>query len=562
MSANDGSEHTLADPAERWRSTVVLGDGSTALIRPIRPDDAPDLAAFHERQSYESNYRRYFSAKPTLTAAELKRFTEVDFIDRAAFVIEDHGEFIAWASYDRWTNRSDAEVAFQVDDNNQGRGIATLLLEHLAAVAHENDINRFTAQTLGDNRAMLAVFSKAGWPVQRRFESGVIDIDFPLDPTSEFIDSVERREQRADSRAIARLLLPSSIAVVGASDTPDSIGGAIWSNVTRIDSIPVYAVNPHHTTIGGQQTYARVSDIDGDVGLALIAVPPSQLDAVIDDCIDKRVRGAVVITVVDHGEVSVSEMVERARRNGLRIIGPGSMGIASTRDDVGIQAALAHVTLPSGRVAISMQSGTLGSSLLDLANRLQLGLSWFVSLGAKRDVSANDLLQFWEDDDATQVIALYTESLGNPRKFARIARRVSRHKPIVAVRTGAAMLGNATAVLFRQTGVIEVPTVAAMLDTARVFATQPPLEGRNIAVISNSRSPEVLARATLDAAGLVAVDPPRQLDWNGSIDDYDHAIRQALNDESIHGVLVIHAPPVAGARCLRANRCLVTMATR
>ena len=179
---------------------MVLGDGSTAVLRPIRPTDAAALEAFHLRQSPDSRYYRYFSPKPELSDAELERFTTVDFVDRAAFVIEEHGEFIAWASYERWKNRGDAEVAFMVDDRHRGKGIATLLLEHLAAVARENGIEQFTAQTLADNRGMLAVFAKAGWPLHRRFDSGVIDVDFPLVDTSEFIDSVERREQRADSR--------------------------------------------------------------------------------------------------------------------------------------------------------------------------------------------------------------------------------------------------------------------------------------------------------------------------------------------------------------------------
>jgi RimJ/RimL family protein N-acetyltransferase len=213
------------DITERWTSTVVLGDGTSALIRPIRPDDADALAAFHLRQSAESRYRRYFSPKPELTRTELDRFSTVDFVDRAAFVVEERGDFVAWASYERWNNRDDAEVAFMVDDDHHGKGIATLLLEHLAAVARSNGIERFTAQTLGDNRGMLVVFAKAGWPVHRRFDSGVVDIEFSLADTTAYIDSVERREQRADSRAMARLLLATSIAVIGASEDELTIGG-------------------------------------------------------------------------------------------------------------------------------------------------------------------------------------------------------------------------------------------------------------------------------------------------------------------------------------------------
>ena len=536
----------VAAENERWTSTVVLGDGNTAAIRPITPADAPALADFHLRQSPDSRYLRFFSPKPELSDKELAHFTNVDFVDRVAFVVEEHGEFIAWASYERLKNREDAEVAFMVDGEHYGKGIATLLLEHLAAVARHNGITRFTAQTLGDNRGMLAVFSKAGWLVHRRFESGVIDIDFTLEDSSEFIDSVERREQRADSRAVAHLLLPSSIAVIGASNRQGSIGEMLWRNVNAAARCPVYAVNPSDQ-IPGARSYSSLSEISDEVGLAVIAVPAAALTAAIEDCIDKRVRGAVVITAVDHSDIDTTALVAHARRNGLRIIGPASMGVASPRPEVTLQAALVHVTLPPGNVAVSMQSGTLGSSLLRLADSLQLGLSWFVSLGDKCDLSANDLLQFWEDDDATEVIAVYTESLGNPRKLARIARRVSTRKPIVSVRTGAALVGIGNDALYQQTGVIEVPTVAALLDTVRVFATQPLMGGNRVAVLSNARSPEVLATATLTAAGLVIVDSPKALDWRSDAAAYSSAITAALGDENVDAVFVVHAPPVADA---------------
>ena len=531
------------DPGHQWTSTVVLGDGSTALLRPIRPEDAPALQAFHQAQSSDSRYYRYFSPKPELSEAELTRFTTVDFVDRAAFVVEDRGQFIGWASYERWKNRGDAEVAFQVDDAHHGKGVATLLLEHLAAVASENGIEQFTAQTLADNRGMLAVFAKAGWPLHRRFDSGVIDVDFPLVDTDEFIDSVERREQRADSRAIARLLMPSSIAVIGASDVPDSVGDALWRHVSATPRCPVFAVNPQKPSIHGVATFASVVDIPDEVGLAVIAVPPSELRRTIDQCIEKRVRGAVVVTIAD-ADTDVDELVAHARINGLRLIGPGSMGVASPRLDTSIQAALVDVRLPAGGVAVSMQSGTLGSSLLRLAANLRLGLSWFVSLGDKRDVSANDLLQFWEDDEATRVVALYTESLGNPKKFARIARRVSSKRPVVVVRTGAALIGTANDALYRQTGVIEVPTVPALLDTARVFACQPLMAGDRVAIVSNSRSPEVSASATLGAAGLAVAPPSGTLDWRSTADDYERVLGETLASERVDAAIVIHAPPV------------------
>ncbi len=534
-------------PDERWASNVVLGDGETVHVRPIRPGDAPALAAFHERQSAESIYRRYFSPHPHLSDAELVHFTDVDMVDRVALVVERFGELVAWASYERWAGRDDADAAFMVDDGLHGKGIATLLLEHLAAIARANGIVRFTAEVLAENRAMLAVFNRAGWPVERRFESGVIDLDFALDETEEFLDSVERREQRADSRSIARLLLPRTIAVVGASDEPGSVGDALWRHVNASATGAVFAVNPRHATVGGRQSWPSLQAVPADVSLAVVCVPAEQLPAVVEDCIAAHARGAVIITSTEGTSIDVDELVSRARRFGVRLIGPGSMGIASSNPAIGLQASLVPVAMPRGGVAVSLQSGSLGASVLRLADDLEMGMSWFVSLGDKSDVSGNDLLQFWEDDETTRVVAMYTESFGNPRKFVRIARRVSRNRPIVAVRTGAAAIGPSGGALYRQAGLIEVPTVAAMLDTARVLATQPVMDGDRVAIVTNARSPGVLAEAALATAGLEAVPSPVPLDWRATPQDYLAAIGAALASEAVDGVMVIHAPPLAAA---------------
>ncbi|MEM9747356.1 MAG: GNAT family N-acetyltransferase [Actinomycetota bacterium] len=548
-----------ATEGSHWTSTVVLGDGETAVIRPLTPDDRPALLAFHERQSSESQYRRFFSPKPTLSDKELAHFTDVDMVDRAALAVEIRGEFIAWASYERYAGRDDAEAAFMVDDEHSGRGIATLLLEHLAAIARSHDVERFTAEVLAENRGMLAVFAKAGWPLQRRFESGVIDLDWELATTDDFLDSVERREQRADSRAVARIFFPRAVAVVGASDRAHSVGRLLWDHVRDSVDVPVYPVNPRLEDLDGHRCYGDVGDLPDDVSLALIAVPTKALDSTIDACIEKRMRGAVIVTAAhDDGPegdaaVDVPALVTRARRNGLRIIGPSSMGVASLHDASRLQAALVDVTLDPGGVAISMQSGTLGASVLRRAQAIGLGVSWFVSLGDKSDVSANDLLQFWEDDENTRVVAIYTETLGNPRKFQRIARRVSRERPIVAVRTGAAARHDEFTALDQSAGLIEVPTVAALLDTCRVLSCQPVLRGPRVAVISNSPSPTTLTVAALEAAGLepVSVDVP--LDWRSDGEAYGRAIAAARADDGVDGIIVVYAPPIPAFQAVVAG---------
>lgn len=547
----DEGDQVDADIESRWATTVVLGDGESAFIRPLVASDREALRLFHERQSSESIYRRYFSPKPTLTDRELTHFTEVDMVDRAALLVELHGEFVAWASYERWAGRNEAEAAFMVDDDHHGRGIATLLLEHLAAVARSNGIARFTAEVMGENRGMLAVFAKAGWPLQRRFESGVVDLDWELAATDEFLDSVERREQRADSRAIARILLPRAVAVVGASDRPDTIGNLLWNHVRQSVSVPVYPVNPRLEDLDGRRCYGSVDDVPDDSSLAIIAVPSRHLESTIDGCIAKRMRGAVVVTALEDDTsepaLDVDRLVARARRNGLRIIGPSSMGVASLHDGAAIQASLVDVTLPAGRVAISMQSGTLGASVLRRARDLDLGLSWFVSLGDKSDVSANDLLQFWEDDANTRVIALYTETFGNPRKFARIARRVSRTRPIVAVEVGSAASEPAGGALHRESGIIQVPTVHSLLDACRVLADQPVMRGPAVAVIANSPSPRTLAESALRANGLTPLPGDTHLDWRSTPPDFEDAIARALGRADIDAVFVVYAPPIPAA---------------
>ncbi len=548
MSPSDPPTPPTGSVQSKWATSVVLGSGDTAYIRPLTTDDKAALAEFHERQSPESIYRRFFSPKPTLSERELEHFTNIDMVDRAAMAVELQDQFVAWASYERWPGRNEAEAAFMVDDEFQGRGIATLLLEHLAAVAMSNGIERFTAEVLGDNRGMLAVFSKAGWPLKRRFDSGVVDLDWDLASTDEFLDSVERREQRADSRAVARLLIPRAIAVIGASDRADSVGAALWTNVIGSATVPVYPVNPKHAEVGGHRCYASVTDLPDDVSLAIVAVPRDALDTTIDACIAKRMRGAIIVTDIDgtssdHGPpVDLDALVARSRRNGLRIIGPSSMGAAALRADAPMQAALVEVILPVGHVAISMQSGSLGGAVLRHARDIGLGLSWFVSLGDKGDVSSNDLLQFWDDDDGTRVIAMYTESFGNPRKFARIARRVSHRRPIVAVRTGAAADGALGSAIFQQAGVIEVPTVHALLDTARVLASQPILRGPRIRVITNSRSPATLASAALSGAGLVPSIHRLSVESGPGL--FRDAIAQAMATSDADGVMVIYAPAV------------------
>lgn len=540
------------DDDSPWVAEVVLADGGPVHVRPVRPDDLDRYEAFHQRQSNDAMYYRFFSARPKFSRRELERLVTVDMVDRATLVVFDGDDMIAVANYDRWPGRDDAEVAFLVDDGHHGRGVATMLLEHLAAVARSNGIERFTAEVLADNRPMLSVFLKAGWPVQRAFDSGVIDLVFPLDTTPQLIESIERREQLADARSLARLLFPRGVAVVGASDSPGSPGWALLRNLLA-SGFPgaVYPVNPHRDHVASVASFARVSDISGPVDLALIAVPAETLAGVLADCASKGVRGVVITSTVPGSatEPMTPDLVRFARRNGMRLIGPGSMGLLVT-GAAPLHAHLARdradrgpVPVRAGGVAISLQSGPLGASVLEMANRLDIGVSLFVSLGDKADVSGNDLLQYVEDDTTTTVVAMYTESFGNPRKFARIARRVARRTPVVAVCAGGASDTAVTEALFRQAGVIPVPTVRDLLDTARVFATQPVPRGARVTVITNAASPAVLALDALHREGLITT--VTDLGWQATPHHVAQAVVAAAANDTADAVMVIHAPPVA-----------------
>lgn len=508
---------------ERWRADVALMDGGVVRVRPIEPSDAPGLEAFHAGLSDESRYLRFFSPHPRLSEREVERFTRVDMVDRVALVAELEGQLVAVGRFDRRPGGEDAEVAFVVSDSQQGRGIATVLLEHLAAMARERGITRFTAEVLPHNRAMLNVFSAVGFIGTRTFDDGVMHVEMSIGRAGDAAEAVADREHVAEARSVSRLLLPSSIAVIGASRTPGTVGNALLVNLVAGGFPgPLFAVNPRAEEIAGVPCHPRVSAIPGPVDLAVIALRPDQVLAAVDECGEKGMGGVVVVSAGfaetgGDGAVLQQELVRRVRFYGMRLIGPNCLGVVNTAPGVSMNATFADVPVRHGRAGFMAQSGALGIAFLAEAARSGLGVSTFVSAGNKADVSGNDMLQFWEDDPQTAVVLLYLESFGNPRKFARIARRVSRRKPIVALKSGRSSIGQQAArshtaalaspdssvdALFQQAGVIRVDTLGQMLDTARVAATCPTPRGPRLAIVGNSGGPAIMAADAAEGAGL------------------------------------------------------------
>ena len=583
-SGRRGSLAAVPEYPKRWENDVVLADGGTVRLRPVRPDDAAALLALYEQLSDASMYRRFFSPVSAGKAAELEHIANVDYADRMTMVAQLDDELVAIARYDR-VDSEQAEVAFTVRDDQQGRGLGTLLLEHLAVVARANDIRRFRADTLIDNFPMLGVFTEAGWHTTQQFSDGAIRVEFDIAPTFESLSAVEARESRAEAVSVQRLLAPRSIAVIGASRRHGTIGHEVFRNLLAFDfQGPVYPVNPASDSVGGVRAYASVVDVPDDVDLAVVVVPAAHVPAVVEECAAKRVHGLVVITagfaeVGAEGKASQRQVLATVRRHGMRMIGPNCLGVVNTDPAVRMNATFAPTTPLPGPVAFSSQSGGLGIELMARAGALGLGVSHFVSVGNKADVSGNDLLQYWENDANTDVILLYLESFGNPRKFARLARRVSRVKPIIAVKSGRTLAGSRAAsshtaalaspdvavdALFRQAGVIRVDTLEELLDTAEVASHQPLPPGRRVAIVSNAGGPGILAADACAGAGLevselslstqerlrsfvardASVRNPVDLVAGATAAEYERALRAVLDDDAIDAVLAIFVPPL------------------
>jgi acyl-CoA synthetase (NDP forming)/RimJ/RimL family protein N-acetyltransferase len=550
------------DYPAHWEADVLLLDGSPARLRPIQPDDADLLVAFYSRVSAESKYFRFFTPYPTLSDRDVERFTHVDYADRVAFVVTVGPKMIAVGRYDR-LDSTEAEVAFLVEDAHQGRGLAQLLLEHLAQAGRERGLTRFVAEVLPDNDRMIQTLRDAGYHVAGDVSDGVMRFEFSIQPTDTAVGVMRSREHRAEAQSMARFLQAGSVAIIGASRRHDSVGATLVRNLVLGGFTGrVYVVNPAATAVAGMPAYANVADIPGDVDLAIVAVPAEAVQDVVLDCAAKGVHGVVVITsgfaeTGLEGRRRQRRLVGLARSYGVRLVGPNCLGVINTDPDISLNASLSPVIPPGGRVGFFCQSGALGVAILENVARRGLGISTFVSAGNRADVSGNDLLQFWEEDDSTEVILLYLESIGNPRKFSRIARRVGRTKPVVAVKSGRTTQGvpmgdptrsrvvpsAAVDAMFRQAGVIQVDTLDEMFDVAQLLAHQPLPMGPRVAVVGNSDALGLLAADSAVAAGLV-VEKSVSLGADASAQAFESALDEAIDSPDVDAVIAVFIPPL------------------
>ncbi|MFE5037006.1 GNAT family N-acetyltransferase [Streptomyces sp. NPDC056683] len=575
---------TPADPQDRpeypshWEADVVLRDGGTARVRPITVDDAERLVSFYEQVSDESKYYRFFAPYPRLSAKDVHRFTHHDFVDRVGLAATIGGEFIATVRYDRIgpggtpasAPADEAEVAFLVQDAHQGRGVASALLEHIAAVARERGIRRFAAEVLPANTKMIKVFMDAGYTQKRSFEDGVVRLEFDLEPTDRSLAVQRAREQRAEARSVRRLLAPGSVVVIGVGRTPGGVGRSVLGNLRDAGFTGrLHAVNRAFPDdlkeVDGVPAHRSVRDIDGPVDLAVVAVPAEHVPDVVTECGEHGVQGLVVLAAGyaesgPDGRERQRALVRQARTYGMRIIGPNAFGIINTADGVRLNASLAPEMPRPGRIGLFAQSGAIGIALLSRLHRRgggvtgTTGVSTFVSSGNRADVSGNDVLQYWYDDPETDVVLMYLESIGNPRKFTRLARRTGTAKPLVVVQgAGQAPPGHAVratrlphatvSALLRQAGVIRVDTITELVDAGLLLARQPLPAGPRVAILGNSES---LGLLTYDRCLAEGLRPARPLDLTtrASAADFHRALSRALADDSCDAVVVTAIPTI------------------
>jgi acyl-CoA synthetase (NDP forming)/RimJ/RimL family protein N-acetyltransferase len=556
------STPTPRDYPEHWEADVLLRDGRTAHLRPIVPEDAEGLVEFYAQVSEQSKYLRFFAPMPNLSERDVLRFTNVDYRDRVAFVMTVAQKIIAVGRYDT-IEPGKAEVAFLVQDAHQGRGIGQLLLEHLGQAGRERGIERFVAEVLPDNRRMMQVFREQGYQVTGGWDEGVMHLEFDIDPTETSIGVIAAREHRSEAASIAAFLNAKNVAVIGASRRSDTIGAALVRNLVLGDYAGrVYVVNPAADAVAGMPAYSSVNEVPGDVDVAIVAVPAEAVQDVVLDCAAKGVHGLIVISsgfaeTGEEGRKRQRKLVGLARSYGLRLIGPNCLGVINTAADVSLNASLAPMMPSRGRAGFFCQSGALGTAILEKVRGRGLGLSTFVSAGNRADVSGNDLLQYWEEDDATEVILLYLESIGNPRKFSRIARRVSRVKPVIAVRSGRTTQGvpmghavrhiaappAAVDAMFRQAGIIQVDTLDEMFDVAQLLAHQPLPLGSRVAIVGNSDALGLLAVDAAVASGLT-VTSATALGADATAEDFEDALDAAIDDRHVDAVVAVYIPPL------------------
>lgn len=581
------SEIDIEYPSQ-YETEVLLKDGSRMMMRPIRRADTEQWLTFVSKLSLRTKYLRFHHV-PALSPEDAIRFCTVDYRNTFAFVAEvlreQRRDIVAIGRYYRLPNKYSAEVAFVIEDAYQGRGIGTKLMEWLANVARDNSITTFEAEVLAENEEMMTVFRDYGFHITSELEEGAYHVAFPIARTRRVMRKEEERERISTLVSLRSILSPRSVAVIGASRKPGTIGQLIFQCIMQNGfSGVVYPVNPNAEAVMSVKAYPSVLDVPGDIDLAVIVVPAQLVTKVADECGRKGVRSIIVISAGFKERGAEGATRERELRyvtlgHGMRLVGPNCMGVINTDPAIKLNASFSPVYLPQGNVAFLSHSGAMGLAILDYASNLNMGISSFVSVGNRADISSNDLLQYWEQDPATRVILLYLESFGNPHKFSRIARRVSASKPIVAIKSGSTPAGSraasshtgalatsevASEALFQQAGIIRINTMEELFDVAALLSNQPVPKGRRVVIVTNGGGPGILAADACEHHGLILSEfsaetiselrsvIKRDIALNNPIDmtagatggEFEGVLKVLADDRDCDAVIVIFIPPI------------------
>ncbi len=570
---------------------VILRDGSTVRLRPPLAEEVTPVIEFLRNLSPES-YTQRFHGAATIDASLLEGMVDCDWLEQGALIATRAGaegeEVVALGSYDRLRQRDRAEVSFVVADHLQGHGLGTQVFNQLVARASAVGIRSFVALVKADNMKALEMLSLSGFSLHRELDSGIVEMEISLAPTEHLLEWVGARDHEAVTASLRPFFLPRSVAIIGASAREGSTGGDLFRNILHAGfKGVVYPVNSSATPVAGVRAYSSIDEIEDSVDLAIVCTPAQVVLDVVDDALRKGVRAIAVISA-GFAEVGVDgqdlqeELLALVRMHGGRLLGPNILGIASAAPRLNATFGAVEPPFPFGRLALSSQSGALGVALLDAARARGLGVSSFVSVGNTADVSPNDLLEWWEDDETTDLILLYLESFGNPKKFARIARRVARQKPILALKSGRSTAGiraasshtaalasseTATAALFHQAGVIRAETFAELLETARLIAGQPLPSGNRVAVVTNAGGLAVICADACESVGLslpelteesqqklrkllakeATVRNPVDMLGTATGDVFTEAIRIVLADARVDALIVLSIPMAAAS---------------
>ncbi len=582
------TEKSSAANLDKYTQAIALKDGSMIYLRVIRPDDEEKIISFVSRLSSQSIYLRFHYVLTSLSKEEAHLYTHLDY-DNTFAVVAVQGEgpeekIIGVGRYWRLPSANKAEIAFVVEDTYQGKGIGTHLLELLASAAKERGIDIFEIETIPENTNMTSVLKESGFELINRIpESHGERIIYSITPTPLVTKKTAEREKIASIASIGKFMTPKSIAVVGASNKP-GIGNAFVKNLIEsgYNGI-IYPINPKQEVVSSIKTYPSVLDVPGSIDLAIIVVSAERIQPLVEECGRKGVKSLLVITagfseMGGEGVEREKKLVKTARAYGMRIIGPNCLGILNTDPQIRMNATFAPLIVPHGKVAFGTQSGALGGAILYYCTRIGMGLSNFVSIGNRPDVSGNELLQYWTEAKDTDIILLYLESFGDPRKFARIARETTLKKPVLVVKSGRSTVGARAAAshtgammsddiasdaLFKQTGMIRCDTLEELFDTATLLANQPLPKGNRIAILTNGGGAGIMAADALSAKGfqlpilsektrneLKSFLPPKASYLNPvdttaevSPDQYKRTLSLLLN-EDIDAVVTIYIPPM------------------